>query len=166
MIIMSDNPDLRTARNRSLGFLKFEIDKAAPPDTILTIELYNGCYFPTGIGYYSMPAYFVPPTISGGQILIYPENSYKSYEDGKSAIFAYPNIFHSIITVVVDIPQISKAKIEICDSERNPIASLYDDTLVIGRHPFYWYAHDRMPGVYFCKLTTRDTTLFYKIYLK
>jgi len=166
VILISAGQDIRNNRNRPLGILKFDIDKTTPPYSILNLDIYNGCYFPTGIGYYSMPAYFVPPAISGGRIFVYPQNVQNQWEPGKPAIFAYPNIIKSELVVTADIPDSGKSIIEICDIERRPVALLFDGEIDTGRHAFYWHPHDHPNGEYLCKLSIADTTLYKKVYLK
>lgn len=166
IILLSSWPDSRTARNRPLGNLRFNIDSETPSDTVLNIEVYGGCYFPTGIGYYSIPTYFVPPAIAGGQIYIFSKNCYKSANPVNTSMFVFPAIFRFKATIVFDIPKADSVKIEICDKQSQVFAILFDDFLEAGRHAIYWHSHDREPGIYYCKLTTSDTTLTGKMYLK
>ena len=78
----------------------------------------------------------------------------------------FPNPFHGVTTIPVEIAGNTHLKLEIYDICNRPVALLFEGMMTAGKHDFMWEPAGIAPGIYICTLSEGTSLHQIKLVIK
>ena len=68
----------------------------------------------------------------------------------------YPNPFNPSAIVRFDVPEVSRAELQVYDVTGKLVETLLDDKMIAGQHQYIWQPQELATGTYFLRLITTN----------